>query len=122
MQELSEIQEFLIFMAEGAIFGFVFDFFRGIRKNFTPNVIATYIEDIIFLIFVSSIFIFSIIYFAMGILRFYIFLGVLIGIAIYALTISKKCVIILYYIVKLCKSFFTFLLKIAKKLGKLFKL
>ena len=122
MQEFTEIQEFLIFLVEGAIISFVFDFFRSIRKNFDWNDIITYIEDFIFLSLSSILFIFSIIYFCNGIIRFYIFLGISLGIAIYTLTLSKKCVIILSNVVKLCKYFFTFLLKIMKKLGKLFHL
>lgn len=122
MNEFTELQQFLIFLIEGAIISFVFDFFRSIRKNFSSKDMTTYIEDFIFLSMVSILFIFSIIYFCNGIIRFYIFLGIIIGIAIYTLTLSKKCVIILNNVVKLCKSFFTFLLKIIKKLGKLFNL
>lgn len=122
MHELSELQEFFVFMAEGAIISLIFDFFRGFRKNFSANNIAIYIEDGIFLLLTSIIFIFSILYFANGVLRFYIFLGIFLGIAVYTLTLSKKCVIILYSVIKLCKYFFTFLLKITKKLGKVLKL
>ena len=122
MQELNEIQEFLVFLLEGVIISFVFDFFRSIRNNFNSNDITTYIEDFIFLSLASILFIFSIIYFCNGIIRFYIVLGTIVGIGLYSLTLSKKCVIILTSIVKICKSFFTFLLKIVKKLGKFFKL
>ena len=122
MQELIEIQEFLLFLAEGVIISFIFDFFRSIRNIFNSSDIATYIEDIIFLSITSSIVIFSIIYFCNGIIRFYIFLGIFAGISIYSLTISKMCVIMITGIVKKCKNFFTFLLKIVKELGKLFKL
>lgn len=122
MQELNEIQEFLVFFLEGIIISFIFDIFRSIRNNFKSNDIATYIEDFIFLSLASILFVFSIIYFCNGIIRFYIFLGIVVGIILYSLTFSKMCVIILNNIVKICKSFFTFLLKITKKLGKLFKL
>ena len=122
MQELNEIQEFLVFLLEGVIISFVFDFFRSIRNNFNSNDITTYIEDFIFLSLASILFIFSIIYFCNGIIRFYIVLGTIVGIGLYSLTLSKKCVIILTSIVKICKIFFTFLLKIVKKLGKFFKL
>lgn len=122
MHEFTEIQEFLIFLIEGAIISFVFDFFRSIRKNFNSNDIVTFIEDLIFLSIISVFIVVSIIYFCNGVIRFYIFLGIFLGIVIYALTLSKKCVIIFTVIIKLCKNFITFLLNILKKLGKLFKL
>ena len=108
MHEFTEIQKFLIFLIEGAIISFVFDFFRSIRKNFASNDIVTFIEDLIFLSFVSVIIMVSVIYFCNGVIRFYIFLGIFLGICIYALTLSKRCVIIFSTIIKM--------------LGKLFKL
>lgn len=122
MYELNELQQFFIFIIEGILISFIFDFFRSIRKNFKSGNLVTHIEDITFLSFVSIIFIFSIMRFCNGIIRFYIFLALFIGISLYALTLSKKCVIMLYEIVKLCKIFFTFLLKNFKRLGKLFNL
>lgn len=122
MYEINEIREFLIFFLEGALISFIFDFFRSIRKNFKNNDFATFIEDFIFLSLISIIFIFSIIYFCNGNIRFYIFLAIILGIITYILTIEQKCVILLSSFVKIFISFFTFLLKIVKKLGKLFKL
>lgn len=121
MPEFTELQRFLFFLVEGVLISFLFDFFRGIRKNFKSGNIATHVEDFIFLTIASIIFIYSIILICDGVVRFYIFLGVTLGIAIYSLTISKKCVILFKYIIKIFKSFFTFLLKFVKKLGKLFK-
>lgn len=122
MQDLNEIQEFLLFFAEGIIISFIFDIFRSIRNNFHTNDLVTYIEDIIFLSIVSLLLIYSILFFCNGVLRLYIFLGIFFGIGLYILTLSKKCVIILTGIIKICKNLFTFLLKIIKKLGKVFKL
>ena len=122
MVQLNEFQIFLLFFLEGVIISFIYDIFRSIRRNFKTGKILTFVEDIIFLTIFSIIFIISIIYYCNGEIRFFIFFALFLGIIIYFLTIGKKCVIILSSIVKLCKSFFTFILKIAKKLGNLFNI
>lgn len=122
MQNLNEIQEFLLFLVEGAIIGFFFDLFRSARNCFHKTDIITYLEDFVFLSISSIIIIWTIIFVCNGVIRLYIFLGLLLGITAYALTISKICVIIITSGMDIGKSFFTFMLKIMKKLGKLFKL
>ena len=49
MQNLNEIQEFLLFFCEGILIGIIFDFFRSLRRIFDKGDIATYIEDFVFL-------------------------------------------------------------------------
>ena len=120
MQNLNEMKEFLMFFFEGILINFLFDFFRGIRNNFKSGDFATLVEDVIFLSFASIVILFSIIYICGGIFRMYMLLAVASGIAVYSLTISKRCVIIITSNIKIFKSFFTFLLKIVKKLGNLF--
>lgn len=121
MHELTDLQRFLIFFVEGMIFSVLFDFFRGIRINFKSGNIATLIEDFIFLTITSLFLTYTVIFISNGIIRIYIFIGLGLGSGLYFLTISKKCVIIFKNIIRLFKSFFTFLLKFVKKLGKMFK-
>ena len=122
MHEFSELQMFFIFFAQGTVFSFLFDFFRGLRKNFNAGNVITLVEDFIFLTIVSVIFIYTVIFVGNGIIRIYIFLGLTSGSIVYFLTISKKCVIIFKNIIGIFRSFFTFLLNFVKKLGKLFKI
>ncbi len=101
---------FLIFLLDGAIVGVLFDFFRILRKSFKTPDFVTYIEDILFGIISGSTLIFSIIMFNKGELRLFIFLGIILGIVIYMLTISKYvikiCVKVLQIITKTCRIIF----------------
>ena len=108
MNFFTQEQIFIFFFIIGIIIGVLFDFFRAIRKNFVATDIATIIQDILFLILSGSLIICSIIKLNNGEIRFFIFLGIFLGILMYSLTISKLCVIILYEIVKGCKKIFLF--------------
>lgn len=121
MHNFTDLQMFVVFFVEGIIFSFLFDFFRGIRINFKSGNIATLVEDFVFLTITSVLLTYTIIFISNGIIRIYIFIGLVLGSSLYFLTISKKCVIIFKNIIRLFRSFFTFLLKIVKKLGKMFK-
>ena len=129
MQNFSQTEEFLYFCLVGILVNFIFDIFRFIRKNFkTPDYI-TYIEDIIFLVISTIIVMFALWKISNGILRFYIFLAIFLGIIIYSLTFSKFCIIIINSIVVFCKKMSLFVKKVLnklifflKKLGKKIKL
>ena len=121
MHNFTDLQMFVVFFVEGIIFSFLFDFFRGIRINFKSGNIATLVEDFVFLTITSVLLTYTIIFISNGIIRIYIFIGLVLGSSLYFLTISKKCVIIFKNIIRLFRSFFTFLLKFVKKLGKMFK-
>lgn len=104
MYDFSQEQIFLFFFIIGLIIGFIFDFFKVLRKSFKTSDYITLMEDIIFLIICSIIIIAGIIKFNGGEIRLYIFLGIFFGILIYSLTISNLYVIILYEFVKICKK------------------
>ena len=80
---------FLIYILIGIIIGVVFDIFRILRKSFKTSDFITYIEDIFFWIITGGILLFAIFFFSKGELRGYIFFGLIIGIALYMLTISR---------------------------------
>ena len=114
MQNNSQSCEFLYFCLIGIIISLIFDIFRTLRKNFkTPDVI-TYIEDILFVIISSFIIMLGILKIANGILRFYLFLGLFLGIITYSLTFSKFCIIIINGIVVFCKKMSLFVLTFFK--------
>lgn len=120
MHEFSELQQAFIFFVEGTCISFLFDFFRGLRKNFNSSNFSVFIEDFLFLTIASIVIVGSIIFVSNGIIRGYIFLSIFLGIIAYTLTLSKNCVIIFENLIKIFNSFFTFLLKFVKKLGNLF--
>ncbi len=106
MHYFSQEQIFIFFFIIGIIIGFIFDFFRVIRKSFKTTDFITLIEDIIFLFISSILIIGGIIKINGGEVRFYLFLGIFLGGLIYSLTISNLYVIIFYEFVKICKKIF----------------
>ncbi len=80
---------FLIFSITGILIGALFDIFRALRKSFKTSNIITYIEDIVFWLLTGTLIIYNIWYFNDGEIRIYMFLGIIIGILIYLLTLSS---------------------------------
>ena len=80
---------FLVFSFTGVIIGLLFDFFRVLRKSFKTADIITYIEDILFWILTGVLILFNIWYFNNGEIRIFIFLGIIMGVIIYMLTLSN---------------------------------
>lgn len=108
MRTFSDEQIFLFFILIGFLISILFDIFRAIRKNIkTPDMI-TFIQDFLFLIISGSIFLYGIINFSNGEIRFYLFIAIFLGIIIYSLTLSDFCVIILSVIVRFCKKIILF--------------
>lgn len=101
----TETTLFLIFLLDGVIVGVLFDIFRILRKSFKTPDFVTYIEDILFGIISGSTLIFSIIMFNNGELRLFVFLGIILGLVIYILTISK-------YVIKICVKVLQIITKI----------
>lgn len=80
---------FAIFIINGILIGVLFDIFRILRKSFKTPDIITYIEDIVFWIVSGITILYSIFVFNNGEIRLYIFVGILLGIIFYILTISR---------------------------------
>ena len=109
---------FLIFTIDGFIIGLLFDFFRILRKSFkTPNIV-TYIEDILFWLLTEYLLLYSIFTFNNGEIRFFIFLGIGIGIILYMLTLSKYLIQINVFIIKTFKNLTKKIINISKKFVK----
>lgn len=86
---INQMYLFLVYLICGSIIGIFFDIFRILRKSFKTTDFITYIEDLIFG-FITGIFVlFMIFIFNNGVLRFYIFLAIILGLILYFLTISK---------------------------------
>lgn len=110
----SQCKIFCAFFILGIITGFIFDFFRTLRKNIKTNNIITCIEDIVFFVIIGILFLKSIIVFSEGELRFYIFIAVFIGILFYILTIGNLCAIIFNVILSVLKKFLLYFIRITK--------
>ena len=103
---------FLIFILNGVLIGLVFDSFRVLRRTFkTPNFV-TYLEDIFFWIIATFIVLYSLFLFNNGQFRAYIFIGILLGIAIYMLFFSKTIMSLSVKIISVIKGIIIFVIKI----------
>lgn len=99
---------FLIFILNGILIGIVFDIFRILRKSFKTSDVITYIEDVIFWVMTGLITLYFLFTFNNGEIRFYIFVGIILGIIIYMLSISK-------YFIKVNVTIITFLKNVIGK-------
>ena len=106
-----QLYSLFIFSLIGIFIGLLFDVFRILRKSFRTPDIVTIIEDIIFWILVGGILLFSVFKFNNGELRSYIFIGLILGIIVYILTISRYIIKISVKILMTLKNIFSFPLK-----------
>ncbi len=106
---------FIVFILNGFLIGLLFDIFRILRKSFKTPDFITYIEDLIFWIMTGLLLIYSILKFNNGELRIYIFLGVILGVAMYLFIFSCFFINISVYIINLIKKIFIILLIIPIK-------
>ena len=105
----NQIGLFLMYLAGGILVCLLYDIFRALRKSMkTPDYI-TYIEDTLFWIIVGTFLVYLTFIINSGDIRFYTFVGLILGGLIYYFTISK-------YFVKILVITFTFLKKIIEKL------
>lgn len=120
---------FCVFTINGFLIGLLFDFFRILRKSFKTSDIITYIEDILFWILTGIILLYSIFTFNNGEIRFYMFLGVILGCIIYMLLFSRYIVntitkIVLFFkkiIIKIINIIIYPLKMLIKMLNKILK-
>ncbi|MBR0490550.1 MAG: spore cortex biosynthesis protein YabQ [Clostridia bacterium] len=117
---------FLIFIVNGLITGFLFDFFRILRKSFKTKDFVTYIEDIVFWILTGFIVLYSIFVFNNGEIRFFIFLGIALGVLLYMTIFSNSIIKVSVFVIQFIKNIiikiihivsmpFSFIIKIIKK-------
>ena len=119
----NQLFSFFIYVIVGILLGFIFDIFRALRKSIKNSTVATNIEDILFVI-ISFIIITTVVQIiSKGELRFYILLGIILGILIYFLSVSKYIITgetwILKSIIKILKSIYNFFIKFSKKINGL---
>lgn len=88
----SEVSKFLFFILVGSMIGITFDIFRIIRKCFKTSDLITYIHDILFLLISAEILLTSIFIINNGELRGYILIGIIIGLILYFILLSKHII------------------------------
>lgn len=115
---------FLIFSITGVIIGFLFDFFRILRRSIKTINIVTYIEDILFWVLAGLLILYNIWFFNNGEIRIFMFFGIVIGVLIYMLTLSNILIGIftkfLQILFKFLKIPFKVILEFLKKRISLF--
>ena len=111
---------FLVFSLTGIMIGCLFDISRVSRKLFKTSNFITYIEDLLFWILTGLLILYTAWYFNDGELRFFMILGLTIGIIIYILTISNIFVKISFNILNKFKNIIIYLLKLIANILKPF--
>ena len=101
---MNEIYIFLLFILTGMSIGILFDIFRILRKSFKTIDFITYIQDFLFWLLAGAILLYSIFSFNNGELRGYIFIGVILGIILYMLILSKYFVKVSVAIINILKK------------------
>lgn len=85
----NEFSVFLAFILIGIIISFLFDFFRILRRVYQTPDFITIIQDIAFWIISGIILLSGIFILNEGKIRAYLFIGILVGILFYIITLSK---------------------------------
>ena len=86
---INQVYLFIVYLLCGIAIGIFFDIFRVLRRSFKTPDLVTYIEDVIFGVLTGVFLIIMLFVLNNGELRFYIFIAIILGLAIYFLTISK---------------------------------
>ena len=86
---INQVYLFIVYLLCGIAIGIFFDIFRVLRRSFKTPDVVTYIEDVIFGVLTGVFLIIMLFVLNNGELRFYIFIAIILGLAIYFLTISK---------------------------------
>lgn len=109
----------LIFTITGIVIGILFDIFRILRKSFKTADWITCLQDILFWILSGGIMLFSIFTFNNGEIRSYVFIGILLGIILYMLAISRFFVKSSVYIIRFLKKLLSYPINLIEKIIKI---
>ena len=108
----SELAVFGVSIILGAVCGLVFDVFRSLRLRIRAGLKTVAFQDILFWLIMSALFFAAVYKYNSGQLRFYIFIGAFLGLALYLMTVSKVCILFISLIIKAIISAAGFLYKI----------
>ena len=108
----SQAYIFLATLYGGIVMGFVYDLYRIFRYYLKPKKVATFIEDFIFWIIISVIFLTVILYTNWGEIRGYIFLGFFAGAFLYSKFLSKIIITAIVWVANGIKKIIKLILEI----------
>lgn len=111
MVAYEQLKFFSLFILNGIIIGIIFDFFRALRRTFKTSDIITYIEDILFWVISGILSISFIFIFNQGEIRGYTVIGIILGIILYILLLSRSIITVLTKIFKFLRSIIVFTCK-----------
>ncbi|MDI3477123.1 MAG: hypothetical protein PWQ59_648 [Thermoanaerobacterium sp.] len=106
MNVQSQLYSFLVMLYGGMIIAILYDVYKVIRIILKPNRLATDIGDIIFWILGTIVFIFFLYISNYAEIRFYSFLGFLIGILLYNILLSPFVIKLLLLVYRIAKNIF----------------
>lgn len=89
---ISQVTAFGATVLIGAVLGFVFDFYRVLRGFGNPTAISTTIGDIFFWVVATALSFYILLRVTWADVRFYVFIGFLVGFNIYRAFLSRKVI------------------------------
>lgn len=101
-------QEAYILLASiygGILIGFIYDLYKIVRRVFNPKKIATLLQDLIFWAIISLVAVYVLLISNEGVLRFYNFLGFVLGAFMYYQILSTIITKMIVYLIGLIRKF-----------------
>lgn len=83
MELSGQVITFAMTMATGIVLGTLFDCYRVLRTTFNPQAFMTWFTDLLYWLIATAVVFISLVLSNWGELRFYVFMGILGGLAIY---------------------------------------
>lgn len=114
MESLSQqLYAFALTILAGVSFGFVFDIYRVVRGIIKPGPINTSLMDLVFWLIVTPVTITYILLANWGELRFYVFIGLGLGVGFYAILLSKAIISLLLWVTGMISGLVGLIISIA---------
>lgn len=112
MQSLNaQFYAFIITVLAGVTIGILFDFYRVIRGLVRPKKVFTYLGDLTFWVISTLVVFFLLLIGNWGEIRFYVWVGVLVGITLYQKYLSKYIIKLFSFIIYIINKTVAFVLK-----------
>lgn len=106
-----QIYIFLATLYGGIVIGFIYDLYRIIRCIFRPKKLATFIQDFIFWLVISVAAMMVLLFSNDGEIRFYTFLGFVVGVLLYNRFLSKFVISILVRMIQIIRKILYMVIK-----------
>jgi len=97
----SQVYAFLLSVAGGMAIALAYDAFRILRRAVKTGSVATAIQDLLYWLMVAAIMFLTVFYSNDGELRAYLFFGVLLGLILYALLLSKIVMVSSLFVIRI---------------------